>query len=502
MRWAGETEEGFAAYARAMELLPDGESPQRARLLEHRARGMMLRGRFAVGAEDGAEALAMAERSDDPTIQARALTTVGLSRAALGATDEGIALLRRSRDLAAGAGLPVEHVQAITNLSEVLDFTGRTEEALAEIEAGMAALRANPERTSYDTFMELQGVNFMIKLGRLGELEPGLPAPKFGDAAGTTPIFLSELRARVALLTGAPAEARRQLEELRRLCLGTQDPQWMEPLHAMEAQVALLEERHEDARDAVRRGLGSLERTEDGTRIVRLAWIGLMVEATAAERATALAEPATAERAEWLLEELERAATMHGRWADAPAYEALARAEAGRLRHALDAAAPDPAAWERAAAAFAALAQPWPAAYAGFRAAEAHVQAGDRAAATEPLRAARERAAAMGAEPLLDEIDALARRARIALGEPDRAAEPDSGGRRGPGRAARPHAARARGAAAGRRGAHEPRDRGRAVHEREDRQRARLADPRQARRGRPRRGGGGRAPPGPHRTRC
>ena len=425
MRWAGETEEGFAAYARAMELLPDGESPQRARLLEHRARGMMLRGRFAVGAEDGAEALAMAERSDDATIQARALTTVGLSRAALGATDEGIALLRRSRDLAAASDLPVEHVQAITNLSEVLDLTGRTEEALAEIEAGMAALRANPERTSYDTFMELQGVNFMIKLGRLGELEAGLPAPKFGDAAGTTPIFLSELRARVALLTGAPAEARRQLEELRRLCLGTQDPQWMEPLHAMEAQVALLEERHEDARDAIRRGLGSLERTEDGTRIVRLAWIGLMVEATAAERAKALAEPATAEHAEWLLGELERAGAMHGRWADAPAYEALARAEAGRLRHALDAAAPDPAAWQDAVAAFAALAQPWPAAYAGFRAAEAHVQAGDRAAATEPLRAARERAAAMGAAAAAGR-DRRARAARADRARPTPATAPPS----------------------------------------------------------------------------
>src|SRR5215218_2699511 len=147
LRWAGETEEGFAAYAEAMELLREGDSPQRARLLEYRARGMMLRGRFEEGTTGGEEALAMAERCDDPSIQIRALNTVGLSRAALGDAEQGVAMLRRSRDLAAAGGKPVEYVQAITNLSEVLDLTGRTRAALAEVEAAMETVRANPERT-------------------------------------------------------------------------------------------------------------------------------------------------------------------------------------------------------------------------------------------------------------------------------------------------------------------------------------------------------------------
>jgi DNA-binding NarL/FixJ family response regulator len=50
------------------------------------------------------------------------------------------------------------------------------------------------------------------------------------------------------------------------------------------------------------------------------------------------------------------------------------------------------------------------------------VKAGDRAAAVAPLRAARERAEAMGVAPLLDEIDALARRARLAIAEAEPAA--------------------------------------------------------------------------------
>ena len=97
------------------------------------------------------------------------------------------------------------------------------------------------------------------------------------------------------------------------------------------------------------------------------------------------------------------------------------------MQVALGSGAPDPSAWEDAVAMFAALEQPWPAAYAGFRAAEAHVQAGDRAAAVAPLRAARERAEAMGVPPLLEEIDALARRARLAIAGPaDAGADPEA----------------------------------------------------------------------------
>jgi DNA-binding NarL/FixJ family response regulator len=105
---------------------------------------------------------------------------------------------------------------------------------------------------------------------------------------------------------------------------------------------------------------------------------------------------------------------MPAQGAEGPLYAQLARAELTRLRHALGESPPDPAAWEAPAAAFAALSYPWPAAYAGFRAAEAHVQAGDRSAAQEALQAARAAAAGMGAVPLLAEIDALARRARLA----------------------------------------------------------------------------------------
>jgi DNA-binding CsgD family transcriptional regulator len=321
-----------------------------------------------------------------------------------------------------------EYVVAVTNLSDVLDVAGRTEEALEEIQAAMQVVRAHPERTVYDTFMEAQGVNLMLRLGRLSEFEHELPTAKFGDDIGNTARLVCQLRARLAVLTGDLRVAQRELEEQRRMCKGTVDPQWMEPLYGALAELALLEDRIEDARQAIRDGIGLLEGSQDGVRIMKLLWIGLMVEATAAERDRALGEGGRDGRAEELLAMLPAAEALPGQWVEGPLYAALARAEMARARVASGDGEPDPGAWEAVAARFAELSYPWPTAYAGFRAAEAYVQAGDRAAAAAPLTAARTAAQSTRATPLLDEIDALARRARLsvrAVAQPEPEPDPD-----------------------------------------------------------------------------
>ena len=80
---------------------------------------------------------------------------------------------------------------------------------------------------------------------------------------------------------------------------------------------------------------------------------------------------------------------------------------------------------------------PWPAVYARWRAGEALIAAGERAAAAEPLTVARAAADAMGARPLIGEIDALARRARVDVA----LAEPAAVGRAVSGRSARSYPA-------------------------------------------------------------
>lgn len=111
-------------------------------------------------------------------------------------------------------------------------------------------------------------------------------------------------------------------------------------------------------------------------------------------------------RADELLDELDCMPPWPGVLANA----ALARAERSRL-----AGASDPTSWRAATEYWDALGEPYSAAYARFRVAEALLGAGDRGDARELLRAAHVVAAALGARPLREEAESLARRARISL---------------------------------------------------------------------------------------
>jgi DNA-binding CsgD family transcriptional regulator/tetratricopeptide (TPR) repeat protein len=416
LRHAGEADESLDAYERAMELLPAGADLERAQLLDQRALSLMLQGRYTEAEALAMEAAATAHELSVPDLESRALNTAGLSHAALTDVDAGVALLRRALELAADAP-PADYTRAVINLSEVLDLSGRTGEALEQVRAAMALATERPEPSSYDSFVQLQEINHLVRLGRLDDARVGLPDRVPGDAIGNSSLYRVNLDATIAVLRGEPGAAE-AIQQARRLSLGTRDPQWLEPLEVLAAQVAMRAGRVADARAAVDRGLAAVADTEEGLREVRLIWVGLMVEAEAAERTHALGEAADGERAATLATRLETARAKPAQWCEGPAYAALARAEQARRLQALGEAPADPAAFEAAAAAFGELRLPWPAAYAHMRAAEAHVISGDRDAATAALTAACASARAMGAVPLAEESEALARRARLRTDGP------------------------------------------------------------------------------------
>jgi DNA-binding NarL/FixJ family response regulator len=102
------------------------------------------------------------------------------------------------------------------------------------------------------------------------------------------------------------------------------------------------------------------------------------------------------------------------------------RAELGRLEGE-DAPAP----WQVAAEAWEPLAEPHPAAYARIRLAEAILlTGGERAAAGRELATAHATAARLGAVPLLEQAQTLARRARLSLDAPAPAPASDGAGAR------------------------------------------------------------------------
>ena len=99
----------------------------------------MLRGHFREAATEAAAAAKDARRLGAVALETAGCNTEGFARAALGDIEEGARLLRAARDLAAREGPPADHARAVVNLSEMLDLSGRTEDALAEVRAALPA---------------------------------------------------------------------------------------------------------------------------------------------------------------------------------------------------------------------------------------------------------------------------------------------------------------------------------------------------------------------------
>jgi DNA-binding CsgD family transcriptional regulator len=150
--------------------------------------------------------------------------------------------------------------------------------------------------------------------------------------------------------------------------------------------------------------------TDDVMRIARVSAIGAKIEADIAQRGRDLREQAEVRdavvRARLHVDRLRAAAQDGG--AVEHAWSLIGAAELARAR-----GRPDPAAWLKAAAAWEAIGRPYGVATARWRAAEAHVDRGDRAAAAPLAEQALVIARAIGACWLAAEVESLRERARL-----------------------------------------------------------------------------------------
>jgi DNA-binding NarL/FixJ family response regulator/tetratricopeptide (TPR) repeat protein len=430
LRHAGQGEQSWAAFDRAMELMPaEPPSPERAVLVERYAANLMLAGRFRRSVELAEEALADARRFGLRALESRALNTLGMSRVQLGQVEGGLAQLHEAVEVADWVGQPDVSARAAINLSDILDLAGQTEEALSVVRRALAVIRERAaEPTSYDSFLALQESAMLVRLGRLDEAERGVPERLPGDSVGATPLFRHFVRAEIAMLRDDRDVWEREVQELSRRLKSADDPQWHQPLATLTAELALADGRIADARAAIADGFAALACAEDLLRATRLVWMGLRVEADAAARAGARGEPGpdgwAVESNETMLEALEEDPAMFG---EGPRNVLMAHAERLRLRQVAgepESAAEVAAAFARGAEAFEAIELPVQATYGRFREAEALVAAADRAAATASLRRAHVSAVEVGLVALRAEIEALARRARIDLEAPAEEAAP------------------------------------------------------------------------------
>jgi len=412
-------DDSVAAIERGLVLLADdGPSPERAGLLAQQAGMLMLQSRYRRAVSVARRALREFAELDEPggyhLDETGALNALGVSLSATGEIEEGAGALRRALELASARGHLQDMAAAAANLSEALHRFGRTQEALEVARAVHAQLGSLPTRQLWLTLAIAQ---YSFDTGDWEAAEgalAGVARRRF--SSGHSELNSCLRHAELALGRDEREAARAHLARADELAVDSREPQYLGVLGALQAELAMRDGDVAAARDAVDVALDRIEFcSDDALRMAMVSAAGLAAEATAAQQARDLGDKAAVAaalaHAELLIARV-RACAEDGGPLEA-AY--LAHAEADNCRS-LD--TDQAGRWEEAAARWDALGRPYQAALARWRHAEALVAAGDREAAAPVAGAAMEIAERLGAAWLAGELDSLAARARLRLGEP------------------------------------------------------------------------------------
>ena len=415
--------------ARSMERA--GPSPERARVLASMASTYMLQGDHARAVPAAEAAIALAREVDAQVSVAHAMSTLGTSKVLLGLCDEGLPMSREALDRNLRGGDVHDVGRAYANLSAVLLVCGVLEESLAVAEAGVTWARSVGAHGQYGRFIQGNALEAAIDLGRWDDADRMIDELLSGEQFGVNRLASIAAGGTFLVRRGRGADAAALLREGRALVAPLQEAQFTGPVYLGLAELALTEHDPISAAATATAGLERLSRTQDRYYAIELAAVAARAEADAAGLARAhrddAAAAAAAGRARDAVAFLQDAsghaagaASFGGR---VPSMSAMAEAESGRAG-----GTPDPDAWRPAVEAADQARVAWPRAYTRFRLAESLLEA--RAPRRECALALAEAHAAadrLGAAPLRDWVDGLARRARIRLEEPDTTVATDAG---------------------------------------------------------------------------
>jgi ATP/maltotriose-dependent transcriptional regulator MalT len=464
-RGAGEFERGIALANSALKELDPATEPVRvARLLENRGHFKMHLGRkdyaedfFAalqtVPADAPAarlaillsaarcmphvpdescyaeEALALARQTGDEASEANALMSLAMFHAGAGQESgtgsDPVELIAQARSMAERAGAYDVVAKAAINESHLLEGAGEHERAVEAARRGAAGQDVQYVVRANRSLLMLNQAEPLLALGRWDEAVQAAGEAR-GFQLASLPLhraLLEVIVGRIALARGqarAAAEATATAAELLR------SAECEDHYHF---QFGVLEISLRLATAGAAAGIETASRMVNDYDLSgsspRYAWPLVVAAASAcvaAARHAAVTQDeqlrddsaALADRLRTIAEKLETfgRAQQASRltFAAADAYAAFllgasSTAQAGELL----------AAWDQAAAAWAAVNEPYPLAQALLHAAESALACADRDGAADRLQRAAALAVRLGADPLAEEIAILARRARIRV---------------------------------------------------------------------------------------
>jgi DNA-binding CsgD family transcriptional regulator len=419
---AGDSKAALAAYEEASRLVAnEPASVHKARVLAGHGAELMRQAQYSASRVFCEQAIAVAGAAGARAEEGRALNTLGCDLALLGNPEAGITALRQALILSEAAGSFDDIHRAYLNLSFVLGLNaGRPHEALQVIRQGLERMcELGLELALPSSVLRVELGWQLWDLGRWEEAEALVRQGLTWELPAPRAVQLQLLSGHLHMARGRLDLAHKHSQTAARMVEQLNDPLSHSSFQSYLAELATLQADYPTAQSAVAKALRYLADSEDRPTEIRLCRIGLRAAADAAERAhdrratpTAVADlHATGEQL--LATARQSLARLGTNLPEAKAQATGCEAEFTRLQR-----RSDPRQWAALAASWDTLSQPYEAAYARWRQAEALLTAKAPRAAAGVLRQAHHAATELGARPLRHEIQRLAKRARIDLQPP------------------------------------------------------------------------------------
>lgn len=414
----------------AVRLVPaEPPSPARARVLEALTHYTL---RVHGGWDDPAlramaeEAIVTAHRAGDPATEAAALVSLACAEPITGNEDRIQALLAQARDVASQVNAHQPLLQATITESDTLEGIGLHEQAVSAARGGLAAAREYGLARTFGTVLASNLAEPLVSLGRWDEAAEVIEHALQLAPPRASRTYLWRLSGEIALARGNLAAAAEAVASIRAVLDETRyHDQYHLPATRLETELRLAEGYPGSALAVVSGVLNHFDLLPSA----RYTWPLLVVGARACAAAAVITGPegrftaraaAVCDRLRIDADKLAVGGPLQH------AHQLTFAAEAGRAYRAIEAISagkPSPsqdisADWDQVTQAWETVGQPYPLAIALLRSAEATLVTGDRHGGAVRLRRAAELAQRLGAAPLGQDIDRLARRARIPLDGP------------------------------------------------------------------------------------
>jgi len=418
---AGRAGDSQRSYRAAAALLPTvGAEAERAQVLAGYSAALLHALDFAGARTVALQALGLARQARARTVEARILAVLGFSLAYLEDVTAGSAAIEESLLVAERTGEPEAIGEAHLRRAELLAGPlNRLVEGVERAREGVDRMRSLGLARTAGVALLTYAANAHFRLGQWDEAGRAVAEAWALRPTGAAALDVRLARSRLELGRGQLEAAAADLEAVDLLARSTAGPRQRIPQLVLSAALELWRRRPAAALRYIDDGLAVAAEAgaDDIWSVAPLVWHGTRAWADLVTTGQPAPTATQLDRIRYYCAELARRGThtVPAVRAVIEAFDLMCAAETARAERNTD-----PAVWERVAELWEAHDQPYPAAYARMRHAEALLSRQPRGgAATDVLRRAERAARRLGARPLLDDIVDLATRARVSLATPE-----------------------------------------------------------------------------------